>query len=157
MKWLSELQSSFRLDARPKRQTCAGERPNQDCVQRVHTKLVLAEPTDTPPPSLHQSIMAAVRRQETRDAAEAGTNVQRFVFWSRFAAASGVAAILVLVGILLLEHRPGPKSPSADLPQQIMALPAKAVSPLSAELDSVQQDLERTTSFILASVPEIEN
>lgn len=162
MKWISELQTSFRLDSRPSSDG-ADERlarnPSElnGSVERIHEKLTFERPICSGTETLHHSIMAAVRKQGPQTTAAEWSERTLLVGWSRIVAAAGVVSLMVIAGIWLLAHRPGPKSPSADLQQELMALPGKAVSPLSKELSSLHEDLQRTTSFLMASVPEIDN
>jgi hypothetical protein len=63
--------------------------------------------------------------------------------------------VCLLAGIFFLAPRPETKNPARNLKQELVALPDTVISPLSNELGLLQQDFEKTASFLLASVPEI--
>jgi hypothetical protein len=117
------------------------------------------------PVTLHNSIMRAVHAVHREEA----TQVSSFVMFQRFAKIcllpiTGFAG-LVLLG-MLISILNGPKQTAFDpqgLPQISAAfsasqevvdvLPSVTVGPLSNELDKVNQDLDRTAEFLLATLP----
>jgi len=108
------------------------------------------------PPSLHSSILAAVRA-----AARPGLAALR---WAP-AAGLGLCLALILAGAWWPRHRPaqppGPiaqalAAPSAALDlggQMTRAMPAAVLAPLSEELDRLNRDLDHTAQFLLANLP----
>ncbi len=104
---------------------------------------------EPPPGFLHGRIMHAVR-----DTAEHPTAAPR----RRLSPAVGfAAAIALLLGFYFFAPRPAIRNPAASLQQQVATLPTKVLSPLNTEWESLQTDFARTTQFLLASVPQMDN
>ena len=110
-------------------------------------------------PSLHSSIMRAVRVAE-RPAAESGRELTLL----RWLPASVIAGLVVLVA-WHVAHGPA-RLPTQDAQsiavattalemggQVALAVPSAVVTPLSDELEKVNQDLNNTAQFLLASLP----
>lgn len=117
------------------------------------------------PATLHNSIMRAVRavhREERKEVSSFAT-LQRFAKIS-WLPVTGIAG-LVLLGVLISIHnRPEQTTSDPQTLSQISAafsasqeivdaLPSVTVGPLSDELDKVNQDLDRTAKFLLATLP----
>ncbi len=146
------------------RQLAAGQSARQfaEDLARVDERLKAAQPEPEVPDSLHASIMTAVQAKSHPQPAGARQRPvkpvpgilllgQRAGWW----AAPVYAAVLVacLLAALHLMPRPAPRSPFASVEEGLTQLPGTVLSPLSGELESLQRDLEKTTQFVLASVP----
>ncbi len=108
------------------------------------------------PPSLHRSIMRAVRAAE-RPSVSPGWS---FLKWLP-------APALVALALLAWHAQRGPASRSAPSPQSLaaaatalaiggqmaQAMPAAVVAPLADELARLNRDLNNTAQFLLASLP----
>jgi hypothetical protein len=160
MNWFSQLRLSFSWDGKSgsqgeKAQEC--ERTGASAIDgmtTVHRSLAAHKPAEAVPGSLHQSIMSAVRRSAATETVEV---LRPSLNWRPIAVAASLTVVCLLGGVYFMGHRPAPKNPAVNLQQQIAALPATVISPLSKELESLQLDLEKTTSFLLASVPQMDN
>ena len=120
----------------------------------------LREPAPKPavPASLHGSIMQAVR------AADRPPRSERQLPRLRWAPMPVFAAVVALLAWWVV-NRPAP--PTAPDPQSLAgaatalemssqlarAMPSAVISPLSVELDRLNQDLDNTAQFLLASLP----
>lgn len=130
------------------------------------------------PSGLHESIMSAVQNAEplpgdvsARDQSLVGRGARQRIPADRplvwhWLAAPGAAA-LVLLGAWLLWRNPArPESAPGDLATLTSAvsvlqagddlkrgLPVAAIAPLANEWNRIQQDLDNTETFLLASVP----
>lgn len=117
----------------------------------LNRKLRGGPPPVEPPPSLHGGIMAAIRASETVPT----RNQARGYGW----AVAGALVVLLIAGLWGATHlvvsrlTPSPFSFSSKLDQQVAALPAAALSPLSAEWRSLNLDMEKTADFLLSSIP----
>ena len=154
MKWLSHFRISASLDngktstSRP----AAGESSAfAQQIAHIDQQLKAARPEVAAPPFLHSSIMGAVRAAAV---ASRHRSKHRLAWW--LAAATGSALVVVLAVYFVIPH-PVVPSPVRNLNQQMVTLPSTVLSPLSDELQRVHQDLQNTTQFLLASVPEVEN
>jgi len=154
MKWISQFKISASLDDR---RASAGPPAVGDSssfaqqLAHLDRQLKAGPPDVAVPPFLHTSIMAAVR------AAAGGSPEPRkrgLAWW--VTAAAGSALVVVLAIYFVIPH-PVVPSPVRNLNQQMVALPSTVLSPLSDELQRLHRDLENTTQFLLASVPEVEN
>jgi hypothetical protein len=130
----------------------------EDEMTAVDRALKQCPPKPQAPPGLHGSIMQAVRAVERPAAAPAGL---AFLRW----AAVPVAAALALVAVWLAMR--GPAAPPSQATQSLAAattalemsgqlaqtMPSAVVAPLSDELARLNQDLDNTAQFILASLP----
>lgn len=117
------------------------------------------------PPNLHRSIMRAVRANRPQERPQLSLLLlfRQFAL-TRVVAVIGVATLIVMGFWLALRNRPqSTMSNSQSLTEISTAftasqeivdnLPSTAVGPLSEELDKVNQDLNRTTDFLLATLP----
>ena len=114
------------------------------------------------PSGLHDSIMRAVKNARCKEgSAISGFDVMRRFVQVRWLPITGLNA-LVIVGIWLIvqnrtEHvvSPLPEISTAFTASQkvVDALPSVTVGALSDELDKVNQDLNRTADFLLATLP----
>jgi hypothetical protein len=112
-------------------------------------------------PSLHDSIMEAVRTERKLPSKE---KTHRFQ-WVRWLPAPALAA--VIAGGILWNTRPQGQPPSAataelsgaisatfDLSDEMArSMPSVIIAPLTKELQLMNQDLESTAEFLLASLP----
>jgi hypothetical protein len=160
MKWFAKFKISSALDdGRPTADLSALAGPNAElhdfagALLEVDRRLRAERPAGEAPPFLHGSIMAAVAGAT----APAAHRQPRSLWWRTV----GVAAVLVACCFLAGKHFMGlvrsPASSGPNLQQQVAALPATVLSPLSTELEKLNLDLEQTTSFLLASVPQLGN
>jgi hypothetical protein len=154
MKWISQFRTSASLDDRKASagHSAAGESSGfaQQMAHLDH-QLKATRPDVAAPPFLHNSIMAAVRAAADPSPE---TSKSRRAWW--LATAAGSALVVVLAIYFVIPH-PVVPSPVRNLNQQMVALPSTVLSPLSDELQRVHKDLQNTTQFLLASVPEVEN
>ncbi|WP_040549894.1 hypothetical protein [Pedosphaera parvula] len=109
-------------------------------------------------PSLHNSIMQAVRQAE-RPQANFSFNVLRWL------PATSLAALLLLIVWWTLQSPRSTANPelnsqalamaadALEMGNQISTMPSVAMNPVSDELDRLNQDLTRTADFLLASIP----
>jgi hypothetical protein len=117
------------------------------------------------PATLHDSIMRAVHaaHREERAQVSAFAKFQRFV-QMRWVPATGLASVVAVAVLLMLHNRPeSPNLNPETLPEisaafsasqeMVDAIPSVTVGPLSDELDKVNQDLDRTAKFLLATLP----
>jgi hypothetical protein len=129
-----------------------------DETAAVDEALRTSPPEMKTPVGLHSSIMHAIH-SETEELRQ-----PQIIPWLRWLAAPAVTA-LVLAGFWLVIRPTGdPKSPAfvplaaastaLELPHQIArTVPAGVLAPLSEEMDRVNQDLDRTKQFLIASLP----
>jgi hypothetical protein len=131
----------------------------------IESALRESPPTPEFPPALHNSIMRAVhaaRRDEKNHVPQFG--IFRHLAEIRWAPVTAVTALLLLGAWLALHNRPDQTvQNSQTLPgisaafttgQEVVdALPSATIGPLSDELDKVNQDLNRTAEFLLATLP----
>jgi hypothetical protein len=119
------------------------------------------EPVETPlPPSLHESIMRAVRAAEQRRVPVSNHGL-------RWIPAFGLAAV-ALIGVWLAIHdssRHAPMPANTTLPFGSAAtvlelkgkvandLPASVMAPLTEELAHINRDMAQTAQFLLAALP----
>ena len=115
-------------------------------------------PTLKTPPSLHSSIMRAVR------AAERPAEGPRGWSFPKWLPAPALVALALLVTWYV---RLGPVRPPAPNPQSLaaattalemggqmaQAMPSAVVAPLADELERLNRDLANTAQFLLASLP----
>jgi hypothetical protein len=111
------------------------------------------------PPTLHASIMRAVRATELPL-----PQARPELSWLRWLPMSAVAVLAVLV-VWYVARSPLPSraqdtqslaaaTTALDLSGQVArAVPSAVVAPLADELDKVNRDLDNTAQFILASLP----
>jgi hypothetical protein len=156
--WWKEIRTSWLLDDE-RRSGEAGSRPRTDCARRaaeiglVDERLCLAKSELRVPENLHRAILQAVRRS---GASPFPRNQKRLGWWL----IPAVGCVLLACCLPLLRSllpRPGPASPGQSIQQQISSLPGTLISPLSTEMTLLQRDLDRTQSFLLASIPEFPN
>lgn len=165
--WLAKLRISAALDTgqRPaakeqrSRSVSAELRGFEQDMTALDRELKQSVPKRQAPRSLHGSIMRAVRAAE-RPAAESGRELTflRWLPWS---------VVAVLVVMVVWYAAPGPaRLPTRDAQslavattalemggQVARAVPSAVVSPLADELARVNQDLNSTAQFLLASLP----
>jgi hypothetical protein len=164
--WFTKLRISAALDdgykpsASLRRNIDRSERLQsfEDEMAAVDRALKQCPPKPQAHPGLHRSIMQAVRAAERPAAAPAGLV---FLRW----AAAPVVAVLALVAVWLALR--GPAVPPTQATQSLAAartalemsgqlaqtMPSAVVAPLSDELARLNQDLDNTAQFILASLP----
>jgi hypothetical protein len=165
--WLANLRISLALDSsqRPaaqeqRRQHDPAElRGFEQDMTALDRGLKQTVPSPHAPPSLHGSIMRAVRTAE-RPAAESRRELVflRWLPWS-------VAAVLVVMAVWYVARGPE-RLPARDAQslavatsafemggQVARAVPTAVVSPLADELEKVNRDLNSTAQFLLASLP----
>jgi hypothetical protein len=111
------------------------------------------------PPSLHGSIMRAVRAAERPAAAPQGLS---FLKWLP---APALVALALLVAWHVQRGAVRPPVPASQQPlaaattalemggRMAQAMPSAVVAPLAAELERLNQDLNNTARFLLASLP----
>jgi hypothetical protein len=117
------------------------------------------------PDGLHDSIMRSVRASNRQQATWLSpiSLLQRLVR-VRWIPLTSFGAVVACVVWLTVRDRPVQNNSIAQpLPnfstafstsrQMVETLPSLAVGPLSDELDKVNQDLDRTTDFLLAALP----
>ena len=114
-----------------------------------------------PPRGLHRAIMRAVEAGAT-EAAPAREPVL-----GRWLTASAMAALILLAVLWVFRQEPvssthsalqrnglAPAAAALELGQQVtQRMPAEMVAPLSEEWQRLNQDLDRTKQFLLASLP----
>jgi hypothetical protein len=115
-------------------------------------------PSPEPPPSLHRSIMEAVRAANRLAPARRELAVLRWL-------TAPALAVVVLLGIWWATR--GPVTPPVqDKPSLVVAttaldlggemaraVPSAVISPLANELERLNRDLNDTAEFLLASLP----
>jgi hypothetical protein len=128
----------------------------------LETALRASAPKTEFPDDLHSSIMQAVRAAHR----EERTHVSRLSIFLRVAKIRwlpipGLAGLVLVCVLLALHNNPErtisnaqalPRI-SAAFQEVVDALPSVTVGPLSDELDKVNQDLDRTAEFLLATFP----
>jgi hypothetical protein len=124
-----------------------------DRIEVLDSTLRDQVPHAAAPPELHRSIMRAVK--SSRPAVRSHHPAVR---WAALGACTALGIIILLLAI----HRTPPSksdplaaaSNALELRSEISeAAPAAVVSPLSDELERLQQNLDSTTQFLLAAVP----
>jgi hypothetical protein len=165
--WFAKLKISAALDngqgpaadETPKKSVSAERRGFEQDMAALDRALKQTVPKPDTPPSLHSSIMRAVRVAE-RPAAETGRELTLL----RWLPASVVAVLVVMVAWYVAR---GPaRLPMQDAQslavattalemggQVAQAVPSAVVTPLSDELEKVNRDLNSTAQFLLASLP----
>jgi hypothetical protein len=130
----------------------------------LDTALSKSAPRTEFPTTLHASIIRAVRAVERKERTRVSGlgSFQRFIRIS-WMPVTGLAALVLLSVLLALYNRPKPTVSPESLTQisaafsasqdVVDALPSVTVGPLSEELDKVNQDLDRTAEFLLATLP----
>jgi len=155
--WIEKFKISAALDQPPagesKAPASGTKAPAEFAEQMTALDRALRSgpPAPVPYPGLHESIMAAVRdcRAEVGPARAAGWR------WGL----AGALTCLLMLGGWGAWHRvasrlaPAPFRNAASVEEQVAALPAKVLSPLSQEWQALNLDLEKTAEFLLASVP----
>jgi hypothetical protein len=153
--WFARWRVSVALNADP-----SSERPSDLDQEMTALDRALKEtaPKLQAPPSLHRSIMQAVRATEQRPSVSAGFS---FLKWLP-------APALVTLALLVAWYaQRGPVRPPAPNPQSLAAaitalkmggqmaqsMPSAVVAPLADELARVNRDLNNTAQFLLASLP----
>jgi hypothetical protein len=165
--WFAKLRISVALDegqepaAGAQREKCVST-ALRGCAQEITAldrALKQSVPKPNAPPTLHSSIMRAVRAAE-RPAVESGRELAflRRVPWS-------VVAVMVVIAVWYVSHGPErlPARDAQSLAAATTALemggrvaraaPAAVVTPLADELARVNRDLDSTAQFLLASLP----
>jgi hypothetical protein len=164
--WFTKLRISAALDAGRKPSASLRRSINSSgqlqCFEEELAELDQAlkqTPSKLPvPPALHRSIMQAVRQAECPHAAPPGLVFLRWV-------AAPLAVTLALLAVWLSLR--GPAVPSSRGTQSlaeatsalelggqlVQTAPAVVVAPLSCELERLNQDLDNTAHFLLASLP----
>jgi hypothetical protein len=115
-------------------------------------------PKPQPPPTLHRSIMVAVRSAERPAPAP---HVYGFLQWFP---GSALVALALLIAWHVQRGQVRQSAPDAQSlatattalemgGQMAQAMPSAVVAPLAAELESVSRDLDNTAQFLLASLP----
>jgi hypothetical protein len=131
-----------------------------DQTAAIDEALRQSPPQTKTPAGLHSSIMHAVRSEAEEP------RQRQIVPWLRWLGAPAVTA-LVLAGVWLVirptvgpQPQPAPKvflgapKVALELSRQIARdVPAGMLAPLSEEMDRVNQDLDRTKQFLIASLP----
>jgi hypothetical protein len=165
--WFAKLRISAALDdgqgpaAGAQREKCVSTELRGFAQELTALDRALKQTVPKPdaPPSLHSSIMRAVRAAE-HPAAEPGRELTfvRWVPWS-------VAAVAAVIAVWYVSHGPE-RLPARDAQslavattalemggQVTRAAPAAVVTPLADELARVNRDLDSTAQFLLASLP----
>ena len=164
--WISRLRISLALDADEQPSTRWRRWPRASAELRALEEEMVAldralketAPKVEAPASLHGSIMQAVR------AAERPATPARQPTVLRWLPAPAMALMLILV-VLWVMHRPA-RTPAQDAQtlatatsalhfgnEMVQTMPSAMVAPLSDELDRLNQDLDKTAQFLLASLP----
>ncbi len=165
--WFAKMKISAALDdgrtpaaaARQEESVSTGLRGFAQKMTALDRALKQTVPRPEAPPSLHSSIMSAVRAAECR-AVESGRErtVLRWLPWS-------IAAVAVVIALGYVSHDPEhlPARDAQSLAVATTALemggrvaraaPAAVVTPLADELAKVNRDLNSTAQFLLASLP----
>lgn len=164
--WFARMRIAVALKAGPRpsgslRGTSSGSEQPGD-LDREMTVLDRALKETAPrlevPPSLHHSIMQAVRATERPAAAPRGWS---FVKWLP------APALVALALWVAWPTQRTPVRPPASNPQSLaaataalemggqmaQAMPSAVVAPLAAELARLNRDLNNTAQFLLASLP----
>ena len=164
--WFARVRISVALRASPRpagslRGTMgSSEQPGDSEQELTAFEQALKEtaPKLSAPPSLHGSIMRAVRAAERPVAAPQGLS---FLKWLP------APALVALVLLVAWHVQRGQVRPPAPDPQSLaaataalemggqmaQAMPSAVVAPLAAELERLNQDLNNTAQFLLASLP----
>jgi hypothetical protein len=133
--------------------------------EALETVLRSSPPKTAVPNTLHDSIMRAVYAAEHEERIlDSGFARFRRFLQNRWMPVSGLAGIILLALSLTLHNSSEtrnrnsqaltPISAAFSASQEVVdALPSVTVGPLSAELDKVNQDLDRTAEFLLATLP----
>lgn len=164
--WFARMRISVALKAGPKpsgslRRTINSSEQSGELEQEMTVldrALKETAPKLKAPPSLHGSIMRAVRAAERPVAAPQGLT---FLKWLP------APALVALVLLVAWHVQRGQVRPPAPDPQSLaaataalemggqmaQAMPSAVVAPLAAELERLNQDLNNTAQFLLASLP----
>jgi hypothetical protein len=164
--WFARVRISVALKAGPRpsgslQQTMNSSEQAGDLEQEMMAldrALKETAPKRQAPPSLHRSIMLAVRAAKRPSAAPRGLS---FLKWFP-------APALVALALLVAWHvQRGPVRPPTPDPQSLaaattalemggqmaQAMPSAVVAPLADELARLNRDLNNTAQFLLASLP----
>jgi hypothetical protein len=164
--WFTRVRNSVGLKASPKlsgslRRTIDRSEQSGELEQRttaLDRALKEAAPKPQAPPSMHRSIMRAVR------AAGRPAPVPRGLSFLKWLPAPALVALALSV---VWHFQRGPVRPPAPDPQPLaaaataleiggqmaQAMPSAVVAPLAAELERLNRDLDNTAQFLLASLP----
>jgi hypothetical protein len=158
--WLTKFRLSAALDAdqpmpESLRQKISADPELQRFARRTEALgRALRNPPPPPDPSLHDSIMRAVRasrREQPRRAPLAAWLIP-----------SSALSALALAGVWVAFHHRAPTgAPSLDTPAIVLemsesmpgAMPSAVLAPLSNEWARVDRDIQNTTQILLASLP----
>ena len=110
------------------------------------------------PRSLHYSIMNAIR------ATEASITPRPAGMGLVWVAAPALALLVVLSTVWLASHQESPPVPASESVNAALSslqrggdiartMPSIVLAPMARELDSVNQDVEQTANFLMASLP----
>ena len=145
------------MKSRPDKFTNSGE--------ALEMMLRQTPPRTAGPGTLHDSIMRAVYASDREERIlVSGFARFRGLLQNRWIPVSGFAGI-ILLGLLLTHHnRSETRNRNSQALTQISAafsasqelvdaLPSATVGPLSDEVDKMNQDLDRTAHFLLATLP----
>ena len=164
--WFARMRISVALKAGPKpsgslRRTINSSEQSGELEQEM-TALDRALKETAPklqaPPSLHQSIMQAVR------AAERPVPAPRGLSFLKWLPAPALVALALLVAWHVQRGQVRPPAPDSQSlaaaataleigGQMAQAMPSAVVAPLATELERLNRDLENTAQFLLASLP----
>ena len=163
--WIAKLRISMALDADQPPSAWLRRRPSVSAELRGIEQEMMAldralketAPRAEAPASLHQSIMQAVRASRPA-AAPRQPSMLRWVPVPVFA----VMLVLGVIWVLQSPVRP-PAQTAQPLAaattalhlgnQMVRTMPSAVVAPLSDELERLNQDLDKTAQFLLASLP----
>ena len=165
--WIAKLKISAALDAGqgpaagPQRKECVsnGLRGFAREMTALDRALKQSVPKPDAPPSLHSSIMRAVRAAERpAGVSERELTFLRWVPWSVAAVVAVIAMWYVSQGPDRLPGRDAQSLAAATTAlemggQVARAAPAAGGTPLADELARVNRDLDSTAQFLLASLP----
>jgi hypothetical protein len=164
--WIAKLRISMALDAdqppsawlRRKSSASAELRGIEQELMALDRALKETAPRAEAPASLHQSIMQAVRAANRPAAAPRQPNILRWV-------PVPVFAVMLVIGVLWVMQSPVRPPVQTAQPlaaattalqlgnQVVRTMPTAVVAPLSDELARLNQDLDKTAQFLLASLP----
>lgn len=152
MNWISELLTSLSLDCKDRRQNSAGG--HDSSIEQVDRSLRAAKPTSENPSNLHSAVMSRLRSSaQTR---QPQTGMLHGLMPRTVVIAATSILVLACAGIWIQISR-SPRHHGTNSIQSASTFSSDVLAPLSNELDSLNKDLEKATSFLLASVPTIEN
>jgi hypothetical protein len=173
--WIAKFRISSMLDGGEPLPESAGRKETRPAdiraFKEVATELGRALRTEprnvVPPSSLHRDIMRSVREARAKEMSEVNPS-RGWSAW-RLAPASAIAACVTVAWLVAQHHGSGPVSKpgnhatleslavaqsALEMGGQITrTIPDAMVSPLTDELERVNQDLTSTANFLLASLP----